>query len=163
MKLIVGLGNPEQQHQKNRHNVGFILLDRLGEKKHLHWKNEKKFDAIMAKNNEFLFFKPMTFMNNSGDPVSRVVNFYKIKTDDLLVVHDDVDLHFGDVKKQFASRSAGHKGVQSVIDHLGTKDFWRVRVGVGRPENPEISTEDWVLMDFNDKELEFLDSLDVKV
>ena len=163
MKIIVGLGNTGDQYSKNRHNVGFILVDRIVADKGSKWKENKKFGAMIAKKGNFVFVKPQTFMNNSGDAVSKAMHYYKVLPEDLMVVHDDVDLKFEAVKKQFGAGHAGHKGVQCIIDHLGSKDFWRVRVGVGRSGNPGISTEDWVLMDFSGDELEFVHGLGLDV
>ena len=156
MKLIVGLGNIDIKYRLTRHNVGFILLDKYLKdiSPTVDWKIDKKFNALMCRVGNILYSKPQTNMNLSGKAVSKVSNYYDISPDDITVVHDDVDLEFGTVRKAFSSGSAGHKGVQSIIDEIGTKDFHRVRVGVGRSPNPNISTEDWVLMDFTRDELE---------
>jgi peptidyl-tRNA hydrolase, PTH1 family len=149
MHLVVGLGNPGEKYSRTLHNVGFIFVDRFvaaGQASWSKWKN-----SLVAKTPEAMYFKPQAYMNNSGDCVAQYLNFFKdaFSIKDLIVVHDDVDLEFGKIKAQFGASSAGHKGVQSIIDHLGTQDFWRIRVGVGRPENPNIETEDWVLTSFS--------------
>jgi len=92
MKIIVGLGNPGNQYKKYRHNTGFILLDKLAEGRGLKWKESSKFESEIAEWGDFILVKPQTFMNNSGDAVSKIMNFYKISEEDLIVVHDDVDL-----------------------------------------------------------------------
>lgn len=153
MKLIVGLGNSGEEYSKNRHNTGFIIVDEFASKNSMLWENSSKFDAEMCVSKDFILAKPQTFMNNSGDAVSKILSFYKIGIENLLVIHDDVDLQFGEVKKQLGASSAGHKGVESIIEKIGTQEFWRVRVGVGRPEDKNIPTEEWVLRDFTDEEV----------
>jgi len=160
MKLIVGLGNSGDKYLYNRHNVGFMLVDKLAEKLGVKWEDSSKFKAKIAKKDDFILIKPMDFMNNSGEPVSLVMNFYKMLPNELTVVHDDIDLDFEDVKKQLASGSAGHKGVESIISSLGTKEFWRVRVGVGRPVNAQ-SVESFVLSNFSEEELGVIKKLDI--
>lgn len=149
MKLIVGLGNPGEKYKDTRHNIGFIFVDKLSDENDVAWKFEKKFNAEIARFDDTLLAKPQTFMNNSGESVSKIMNFYDIELEDLLVVHDDIDLEHGNIKVEKGRGSAGHKGVQSIIDHLGTNEFERMRIGVGRPDNPNIETEDWVLMNFD--------------
>jgi len=153
MRLIVGLGNPGEKYLHNRHNVGFMVVDKITLDKAVQWKFEEKFKAEVARLGDDILVKPQTFMNNSGESVSKIVNFYKIPVENVIVVHDDVDLPFGQVKMQKNAGSAGHKGVESVIYSLGSQNFTRVRLGVGRPENSEIEIEDWVLMNFSDEEL----------
>lgn len=159
MKVIVGLGNPGDKYSKNRHNVGFIVLDNWAQQKNLEWKFEKKFNAEIASDGEVIFVKPQTFMNLSGESVSKVLNFYKIDSENLLVVHDEVDLPATTTKSQTGRGSAGHKGVQNIIDVLGTSDFWRLRVGVGKSPNPAIDTDAWVLMDLSEEEIKNLHTL----
>jgi PTH1 family peptidyl-tRNA hydrolase len=161
MKLIVGLGNPEKKYEKNRHNVGYIILNKYADSLGLEWENNTKFESDIITQKDFILCKPLTSMNKSGIAVSKILSFYKIEPCDLIVVHDDVDLDFGVVKKKIGSGSAGHHGVESIIENIGTQDFWRIRVGVGRPENKNILVEDWVLQDFSDEELEKISTLDV--
>ena len=153
MKIIFGLGNPGKEYASARHNVGFILLDKYAEDKGLKWLKEDKFKALTAKDGEILLVKPQTFMNNSGDCVSLVVNYYKADPADILVIHDDVDLEFGRTKKQFGGGSAGHHGIEDIHKKLGTDVFWRFRVGVGRPNNASFDVLDWVLSGFSEEEL----------
>ncbi|MBI2414812.1 aminoacyl-tRNA hydrolase [candidate division WWE3 bacterium] len=158
MKLIVGLGNPGTKYKNNRHNLGFILVDKLARELNCNWKLEDRFKSEMVKykmkDGEFIFLcKPTTFMNNSGEAISLVKSYFKIEDDDVIVVHDDLDLSFLQKKKQKGASSAGHNGVQSVIDCLGTDEFWRLRVGIGRPLNQDVNSADWVLKDFTDDEL----------
>lgn len=166
MKLIVGLGNPGPKYLKNRHNLGFLLLDCIASKWGCNWKLEDRFKSEFVKHRlesgEFVILaKPQTFMNLSGEAVVLIRNYFKIELDDIFVVHDDLDLSFAEIKKQRNRGSAGHNGAQNIIDLLGTSDFWRLRFGVGRPENPQIKSEDWVLADFSNEELEKIHSLDV--
>lgn len=161
MKLIVGLGNPGKEYEKCRHNVGFILLDRLAEEKDLNWKKVSKFESEIAEFEDGILVKPQTFMNNSGRAVSKLLNFYKISLEDLIVVHDDVDLIFGTVKKQKGKNAAGHHGVEDIMEKIGTKDFWRIRVGVDKPGNREIPVDAWVLQDFSESEFGEIENIDL--
>lgn len=160
-RLIVGLGNPGLEYENTRHNVGFILLDNYITELNVNWNQTGKFIGKMAKIQNYILLKPMTSMNNSGDSVSKVINYFNIPIPKIIVIHDDVDLIFGDVRVQFASGSAGHKGVESIIEQLGSKNFWRVRVGIGRPENANIETENWVLTPFTQEELNFINGIDL--
>ena len=161
MKLIVGLGNPGERYQKSRHNVGFILLDKFAADNNLNWRKVERFNSEVADYSNGLLIKPQTFMNNSGDAVSKLVNFYKISLNDLIIIHDDVDLPLGVIKKQKGKNSAGHHGVENIIEELGTKDFWRIRVGIGKPEDKNIPVDEWVLQDFGENELDIVAKLDL--
>jgi len=157
VKLVVGLGNKGKKYAKNRHNVGFLLIDALA----TDWHIESKFDSEVAQNDNVIFIKPQTYMNDSGNTVSKVVAFYKILPEDIIVIHDDIDLPLGKVKKQFDAGPAGHRGVLSIIEQLGTQKFWRIRVGVGRPENPATDPADFVLQDFSEAELKEIQGLNI--
>lgn len=150
MKLIVGLGNPGEKYKLNHHNTGFMIVDEIAKKQNIVMRLENEFKAekgdFNAENDRVMLAKPQTFMNNSGEAVSKLRSYYKLDTEDILVVSDDIDLEFGKIRVALGGSSAGHKGVQSIIDQLGTDQFWRIRVGVGR--NEQIPTEDWVLMNF---------------
>lgn len=147
-KLIVGLGNPGAEYANTRHNLGFDVVDTLVSGKTTSPEISKKLNAIVYKLGEVVLLKPQTFMNLSGKSVKAALDFYKIDLANLLVIHDDVDLEFGEIKHQFDRSSAGHNGVESVIDSLGTKEFHRLRLGVGRPDNSKIETADFVLQRF---------------
>jgi len=157
MKLIVGLGNYGEKYTNTRHNVGFIILEHLAQTHNTQFKDEKKFKGQVAElelnGEKTLLLKPLTFMNLSGESVRLVADFYKINTKDITVIHDDLDFEVGVVKTQFARSSAGHNGVQSIIDNLGTNEFNRVRVGIGKPENEE-EKENYVLRKLSKEELE---------
>jgi len=140
MKLIVGLGNPGAKYAQNRHNSGFMLVDYL--------KQNASF------NSDVEYLKPQTFMNKSGDEVSRKVNFYKIKPEDLVVIHDDLDLKLGEYKIQKGKGPKIHNGINHIEERLGTKDFWRVRIGVdARPIENRLPGDAYVLQNFQSGEL----------
>jgi len=160
MKVVVGLGNPGQTYAKSRHNIGFMVIDQILKTYVASPHASKKLQAIiyfLDKNR--LLVKPQTFMNASGKAVNRVVNFYKVKPAGLLVVHDDVDLEFGEIKHQFGRGSAGHKGVESVIESLGSDQFNRVRIGIGRPP-AGVEVEDFVLQNFSENPQEVQNLVD---
>ncbi len=147
MFLVIGLGNPGKQYKDTRHNLGFLTLDKLCDT----WTTKEKFKAeiskIQIKDNEVVLAKPLTYMNLSGESVSKLISFYKIT--DLIVVHDDMDLDIGILKISQNKNSGGHKGVQSIIDNLGNNKFTRIRIGIGKSEN---NTESFVLGTFAKKE-----------
>ena len=152
MKLVVGLGNPGEKYPLTRHNAGFMVIDEIVRHYVAGPHFNKKFEAIVYNlDQDNILIKPQTFMNLSGKAVNRLVNFYKIKPQDLLVVHDDIDLDFGEIKDQFGRGSAGHNGVESVIKALGSDQFERVRVGIGRP-TAGVGVEDYVLQKFSEDE-----------
>jgi len=135
MKLIIGLGNPGKKHEKTRHNIGWMIIDEFYEQ-HADdfsaFSENKKFNSEISKGDQIILAKPLTMMNNSGHAVQALMNFYKIPPQNLLVIHDDVDLELGKTKFETGRSSAGHNGVQSIINMIGTQDFARARVGVGR-------------------------------
>jgi PTH1 family peptidyl-tRNA hydrolase len=147
MKLIVGLGNPGEKYERTRHNVGFRVLDALG----LNFSHEKKFNADVAKDGDVLYCKPLTFMNNSGQAVRALVDYYKIDPADVTVVYDDKDLQFGTIRLRSVGSAGGHNGVRSIIGNLGTNEFGRVRVGVAA-KSPIDNTADFVLARFTPDE-----------
>ena len=151
MKLIVGLGNPGKEYNNTRHNIGFMVLDRfLGDVKY-----KEKFSGLYFEKDygeKIIFLKPQTFMNNSGFCVKKFVDFYKISPDDILVVHDDLDLQTGNFKYKYNSSSGGHNGIKSIISMLGTQTFYRLKVGIGNTLKSEVV--DYVLGKFNNTELE---------
>jgi len=135
IKLIVGLGNPGQQYEKTRHNAGFLFLDYLAG--NASWSNESKFHGLLANStigaSKVLLLKPQTFMNKSGLSVGAVVRYYKIGIDEVLVVHDELDLSAGIVRLKMGGGHAGHNGLRDIISNLAGRDFYRLRFGVGRP------------------------------
>jgi PTH1 family peptidyl-tRNA hydrolase len=155
-KIIVGLGNPGAKYKYNRHNLGFIILDKIVADLPKRWKIDEKIGSKVCTYDGVGFLKPDNFMNDSGAPVLKFLKYYKVTAENLYVIHDDLDLPFLTIKKQRGASSAGHNGVEDIIEKLGTKDFWRIRVGIGRPDNQKIDTSDWVLSNFSKKELEAL-------
>lgn len=138
MKILAGLGNPGKEYQSTRHNVGFMLLDQINEVKKLgKWKLKKDMQCEILEwsvdEERVLMVKPVTFMNNSGWSISKIVAFYQVKIGDLLVVHDDMDLDFGDIRIKKGGGTAGHHGLDSILNSLGGQDdFLRLRVGIGK-------------------------------
>lgn len=155
MYLLVGLGNPGPQYIGHRHNVGFMLLDYLAGKTSAVF-TESKWKALVAKtvisNETVLMLKPETFMNLSGIAVSQVAHFYKIAPANIIVIHDDLDMELGRIKMVPGGGDGGHKGVRSIIEHLGTSDFPRVKIGIGRPAGP-MPPDKYVLSNFGTEEL----------
>jgi len=151
MKLIAGLGNPGKKYELNRHNVGFLAVDYLIDKYNAS-KISSKFKGDLYKAGEYLFLKPNTFMNLSGESVVLVKDYYKIDNDDIIVIHDDIDLKPGALRFKKGGSSGGHNGLKSIDKHIGN-DYWRVRIGVGRPERKE-DVVNYVLSDFTKEEIE---------
>jgi len=150
--LVVGLGNPGKKYEGNRHNLGFMIVDELRRTLSLSDYREK-FSGVWSKGDDVSLLKPMTYMNLSGDSVQPCAAFLKVAPSDIVVVHDEVDLPFANVKIKVGGGHAGHNGLRSIIQRLGTADFVRVRAGVGRPP-PEFRGEvaDYLLADFNASE-----------
>jgi peptidyl-tRNA hydrolase, PTH1 family len=156
MKLIIGLGNPGKEYFANRHNIGFLSLNYLARLYKI------RFDKKLSKartgvgliaDNEVALAKPQTYMNASGESVRLLMRRYGVSLDDLIIIHDDLDLPLGKIRIRKGSSSGGHKGAQSIISALGSQDFIRVRIGIGRPSAPpgckEAEVIDYVLGDFS--------------
>lgn len=163
MKLIVGLGNPGPNYETTRHNAGFLALDLIADEIKASWEKTKHKDFVAR--GDFLgcktlLLKPQTFMNLSGQAVIKVLSFYKIDLNDLIVLHDDIDMSFGSVKMRTGGGHGGHNGIRSIIQNLGGDKFHRIKLGVGRPNTGDNqvkvgqqSVSDWVLAPFSDQEL----------
>lgn len=146
MLLIAGLGNPDTKYKDTRHNVGFMVLDALAKDLGVAFKEDKKRNALVAeytmtfederKKTRLVLVKPLTYMNNSGEAVAKVRKYYQIPEINIWVVHDDLDIELGSIRIRKGGSSAGQKGVQSVIDHLGTNEFIRFRVGIKPEDGP---------------------------
>ncbi len=157
MKLIVGLGNPGRIYANNRHNVGFICLNHFARTQGIRFDKKQgraRIGIAEVAGSKVVIARPQTYMNLSGQSVSRLVRKFDINLADLLVIHDDLDLPLGKIRIRQGGGSGGHKGVDSIITCLGSQDFLRLRVGIGRPTTPfaEISEADiiaYVLSDFN--------------
>lgn len=161
MHLIVGLGNPEKEYEGTRHNAGFLVIDKLLADSESETKFDKKSNADVAKSTinkkRVLLAKPLTYMNNSGIAVRALLDFYKLKPEDLIVIHDDKDIPLGETRVQTDRGPAGHNGVKSIIEHLGTKNFMRIRVGVAPAAQTEIKdTGNFVLGKFTKEEIKKL-------
>lgn len=158
MKLIVGLGNPGKKFKDNRHNVGFMVVDKLATQS---WSKSKSgLLSYSWLNSSFELIKPLTFMNNSGDAVKRAFVKHKLKLDDLYIIHDDLDIKLGEFKIQLGKGPKDHNGLLDIYDKLGTKESWHVRVGVeNRNEENRIPGEKYVLQDFSDDEKEILEGV----
>ena len=152
--LIVGLGNPGRKFRYDRHNIGFMALNKLSEKYGEAY-SRVQFDALLTDvriNNDKVFLsKPQTFMNNSGTPVAQLMRYYRIPIENLLVVFDDLDLPLGYLRLRPQGGSGGHRGVQSIIDRIGSQDFPRMRLGIGRPPGI-MDPSAFVLQSFSEKE-----------
>lgn len=158
MYLLVGLGNPDREHEGNRHNVGFMAVDRIAD--------DNMFPAFKAKfNGEYsenrfagekvMILKPMTYMNESGQSVGKVAKFYKIPPEKIVVFYDELDLPPGKVKVKQGGGAGGHNGIKSIDAHLGNKNYWRVRMGIGHPGDKN-RVSGYVLSDFSKEEQKWL-------
>ena len=158
MKIFVGLGNPTPEYAATKHNVGFMLADRLANSISADFWREK-FNALVAEafldSEKILIVKPQTFMNLSGESVAPIVNFYKISPENLVVAHDDLDLPLGTIRLRPKGSSGGHRGVESIIQHLNNQNFPRVRIGVGRPP-ANWTVNHHVLSNFNQNDAEII-------
>ena len=136
MKIIAGLGNPGAEYAHTKHNVGFMLVDALAERLNAPaWKEDffSSVTEVRIGGEKVFLVKPLTYMNNSGEAIGPMLSYYKMETDDLTVVHDDMDIPAGMVRIRKKGSSGGHNGIKSVIAHVGGEDFARVRIGIGRP------------------------------
>jgi peptidyl-tRNA hydrolase, PTH1 family len=162
IKLIVGLGNPGQQYEKTRHNAGFLFLDALAQDLGCAWSNESRFQGFFAEvsiaNGRVMLLKPGTFMNRSGHSVGKIARYYKLLPEEILVVHDELDFNPGVVKLKKDGGHAGHNGLRDIIAHLGTKEFYRLRIGIGRPSAGK-AVVDFVLSSPSKREWELLTSV----
>ena len=153
MLLFVGLGNPTQDSENNRHNVGFKIIDAINKEFSLS-KQKPKFKGLLTTGNigskKVYAIKPLTFMNNSGICIRELIEYFKINAEDVIVFHDDLDVEFGKIKAKFGGSSAGHNGVASIDKFIG-KDYSRIRVGIGKPKNG-IDVADYVLQNFDEDE-----------
>jgi len=195
MKVIIGLGNPGEKYKNTRHNVGFMVVNALAEQQSLTWQYNKKFNAEIAQikdvgrpighptSKDIILVKPQTFVNNSGQAVQKILSYYKLlpktlglitaKNSDLLniltVIHDDLDIELGKYKIALDSRSAGHKGVDSIINYLKTKNFQRIRIGIrtgmtdkmpaDQPRQERVEASKFVLQKFSEEEINIINNL----
>ncbi|MDO8503957.1 MAG: aminoacyl-tRNA hydrolase [bacterium] len=177
-KLMIGLGNPGIKYENNRHNVGFMVVDALSETQNSNVKSQNYLSTLSSrpKGNsklksevlqigDTLLAKPQTFMNSSGEAISKLVNWYKIEPNDIYVIHDDLDIPLGNYKIQYGRGPRLHYGVQSIEKALGREDFWRVRVGVDnrKAEARRTPGEQYVLQDFTAEETETVNGIIGKI
>lgn len=156
--LVVGLGNPGAQYVNTRHNVGFMAVDALAGE-NASWKSEK--NALIARvdinGNRVIFVKPQTFMNNSGVAVAALMTFYKIPLENIVVIHDDMDIPVGDCREKIGGGSAGHNGIRSIDAHIG-REYRRIRIGIGHPRDFDLPMDpaDWVLGKFGAVQMDLI-------
>ena len=161
MDMIVGLGNPGPEYKDTRHNIGFKVLDLLSRELGVRLENRRfqsRNTRTRLEGKDIIFLCPMTYMNLSGNSVRLCADYYRIDREHILVVHDDLDLPVGRIKVAREGGAGGHKGVKSIIDHLGGRGFPRIRIGIGRPRYNE-STEDFVLSPFYKDERDTIESI----
>jgi PTH1 family peptidyl-tRNA hydrolase len=151
-KMIVGLGNPGKEYANNRHNIGFCVLDRFVSF------HTQKFNAEFATVDDCVYLKPQTFMNSSGVSVYACAAFYKIEPNDIIIIHDEMDVPFGEVRYKLGGGHAGHRGVKSIVESLGSDKFVRIRCGIGRPAEGT-SVIEHVLGNFHDVERQSLQDM----
>lgn len=138
MKLIIGLGNPGREYERTRHNIGFEVVDALADK----WgitlnqaKHKGLYGVGYVNGEKVILLKPMTYMNLSGESIAAVMNYFKVEIEDIAVLYDDLDLAVGKIRLRQKGSAGGHNGIKSTIAHLGTQEFNRIRIGIGRPQN----------------------------
>ena len=157
MKLIVGLGNPGKEYDMTRHNTGFYCLDVLSDEMNQSIDKEKfkgLYTKFKYKGEDVILLKPQTYMNNSGESVAAVMQFFKIPVEDLLVIYDDMDMPVGKLRLRQKGSAGGHNGIKSIISHIGTQEFDRIRIGIGKDKL--IPVVDWVLGKFSQEQQEDL-------
>ncbi|MBM7663424.1 PTH1 family peptidyl-tRNA hydrolase [Bacillus mesophilus] len=155
MKLIVGLGNPGKQYAQTRHNVGFIAVDELAHRHSIEL-DKQKFNGIFGtgviNGEKVILLKPLTYMNLSGESVRPIMDYYNIDVNDLVVIYDDLDLPTGKIRLRTKGSAGGQNGMKSVIQHIGTQEFKRIRIGIDRPQNG-MKISDYVLSRFHPEEV----------
>ncbi|WP_302273043.1 aminoacyl-tRNA hydrolase [Brachyspira aalborgi] len=159
-KLVIGLGNPGEEYKNNRHNIGFIILDKIAESLSVDFDNHKK-KSLYARGKkgdiQYILLKPQTFMNLSGESAIYISKFFNVSVEDIFVIYDDMDLPFGTFKIKKGGSSGGHNGIKSLIAQLQSEDFLRIRIGIGRPSFGK-RVNDYVLSSFSKSEREIIDN-----
>lgn len=150
MKLIVGLGNPGKQYEKTRHNAGFMVIDELARSLNIEM-NQIKFKGLIGEGRvgteKVILLKPLTYMNLSGESLIQVLQFYKLEQDEMLIIYDDLDTPVGQIRLRMKGSAGGHNGIKSIIQHVGSEQFFRIRVGISRPPQGK-KVVDYVLEPF---------------
>ncbi|MFH1405219.1 MAG: aminoacyl-tRNA hydrolase [Patescibacteria group bacterium] len=156
MKIIIGLGNPGNKYENTRHNIGFLVIDELAKKANADLRAKKTLNAQIVEtginDKNVILCKPQTFMNNSGQAVYAILEKTSASASDIIVINDDADLLFGDMRIKKSGSSAGHNGIQSIIEHLGTDNFTRIRLGIGRSSDQQTPLDKWVLQKWTKEE-----------
>ena len=161
MYLLCGLGNKDFQYSLTRHNMGYLVIDRFSERFNIPV-NKKQSGCRIGVREDLILAKPDTYMNLSGDPLSQLIKKKNIALTDLIVIHDDLDMEFGKIRIRWNGRDGGHKGVRSIIERVGSSEFHRLKIGIGR--NPSMASEEYVLTRFRKEELPALnEALDTAV
>lgn len=180
MKIIIGLGNPGKEYEGTRHNIGFEIVEKLRTEWNFpEFSFDKKFDSEVSdgqmpaslaggSNVKCLLVRPQTFMNNSGEAVQKILSYYKLLPNDLIVIHDDLDIALGKYKIATDSSSAGHNGVQDIMDKLGTQKFKRIRIGIGEAADEgaikcRLDAHDFVLQKFTEEEMEKIKAIEKNI
>lgn len=160
MKAVIGLGNPGIKYEHTKHNVGFMLLDIIVKDEGYSYRNDFRGKIAEGRRREerVFFFKPYTYMNLSGLAVTELISYYKIVDNDILILHDDIDLSLGRIRLRSKGSAGGHNGLKSIIGELGTQDFWRLKIGVGRPKG-ESGVIHHVLSAFDKEEVKIMDEV----
>ena len=163
--LIAGLGNPGDKYKNNRHNIGFQIVDTyltyFSQNKFID-KFDSEYTSINFRENKLHILKPKTFMNESGKAINKCISFFKIPLENLIVIYDEMDLSPGDVRIKFGGGSAGHNGVKSIINCLGSEKFTRIRIGIGKPINKE-KINSYVLSNFSNNELNLFNEIKTNI
>ncbi|ACL70866.1 aminoacyl-tRNA hydrolase [Halothermothrix orenii] len=167
MYLVVGLGNPGDKYAETRHNIGFQVIERLARKHKIKAKNYPKFEALcgrgMIRGQKVMLAQPLTYMNNSGRAVRKIIDYYDFSLDNIIIIYDDLDLPPGKIRIRKKGSSGGHNGVKSIINCLDTREFPRIRIGIGRPP-AGVNVVDYVLGYFSSEDSEVMsDVLDTTV
>ena len=164
MKLIVGLGNPGNEYKNTRHNIGFMVLDRIADKLNDAFNKDNfsgKYFITTINSEKIIFLKPQKYMNLSGDVVRDFVSYYKIDTNDILIIVDDIDLPAGKIRLRSRGSSGGHNGLKNIFSNLGTENIKRIKIGINN--NKDIDTKDYVLGNFKNTEKKIVDDTVLKV
>lgn len=158
MRLIIGLGNPGKEYDKTRHNCGFMVIDALQKRLQVEC-NQNKFQGLYVKTKyqgqDVILLKPQTYMNNSGESVQQIMSFFKIAVDDILVIYDDLDMPVGKLRLRTSGSAGGHNGIKSIINHVGSQECKRIRVGIDR--HPYQKVVDYVLSKFSKEEVPLIE------
>jgi len=160
-KLIVGLGNPGKKYSNSKHNIGFMAIDQYAKINNIKFKNSLKFNSEISEFNNAVLLKPKTYMNNSGYAIFKVVDYYNIDLEDVLIIYDDVALPLAKLRLRYKGGSGGHNGIKSILAHLNSENFNRLRIGIDKSENKEM--KDHVLSDFSKAEMKEIDEVLITV